>query len=144
MRIASLTLALGLSALASQATAWRFSPLPICTLSATQGAVSATVTYDAAVPEYTIVLDRAAGWPEAPVFAIRFEGPRPLTISTDRHVIDGTTLSVSDRGFGNVLNGMEFNEVAFAILGDVTVPIVLGGMAEPMEAFRACPAAPSV
>jgi hypothetical protein len=38
-------------------------------------------------------------------------GPRGNMISTSRHALsdDGRTLSVSDRGFGNVLNGLEFN-----------------------------------
>ena len=77
-----------------------------------------------------------------PIFAIRFDGPRGLTISTDRHVIldDGATLTVTDRGFGNVLNGLEFNDTATALLGDRAVAFALDGAGPAVRAFRACTA----
>jgi hypothetical protein len=61
-------------------------------------------------------------------------------ISTGRHVLseDGRTLSVRDRGFGNVLNGLEFNVVALAATGDRVVSIDLDGAAPEVAAFRAC------
>jgi hypothetical protein len=69
------------------------------------------LTYDPSLPEYTIAIRLSEPWPEAAVFAMRFEGPRGNMISTSRHVLseDGLTLSVRDRGFGNVLDGLEFN-----------------------------------
>ena len=68
-----------------------------------------------------------------------------MAISTDRHVLsdDGRTVTVRDTGFGNVLNGLEFNGAATAILADAAVTFPLDGIAEPMAAFRACLAAPS-
>ena len=49
-----------------------------------------------------------------PIFAIAFVGDSPFEITTNRHALsdDGQTLTVRDRGFGNVLNGMEFNTTA--------------------------------
>lgn len=130
-----------LSLLATPAASWEFSPIPVCTLRDT-GAVATEVTYDGVL--YAIHLTRAEGWPDAPVFAIRFEGAAPLTISTSRHVIEGNRLTVTDRGFGNVLNGMQFNRTATALIGDLSVPIDLSGAADPVAAFRACPDLPSV
>ena len=130
--------ALLLALLATPAPAWEFSPAPICTL--TDGA-GTTVTFDAALPEYAIAITLATGtWPEAPVFSMRFL-PSGLTISTDRHVLSGDrrTLTVTDRGFGNVLDGLEFNALAVAILGDTEIPIALDGAAPEVARFRACP-----
>jgi hypothetical protein len=103
------------------------------------------VTYDPRQPEpYAIRIDRAAPWPEAPVFSIDYEGPRPLGISTTRHRLSdgGTAITVTDEGFGNVLDGLEFNTTATAILGDVRVPFPLDGAVGPVQAFRACTEAP--
>ncbi|MDA7428097.1 hypothetical protein PGB28_06485 [Primorskyibacter aestuariivivens] len=130
-----------LALLATPAIAWEFSPTPICILR-NDGNVATEVTYDGTL--YAIHLTRADGWPTAPVFAIRFEGAAPLTISTSRHVIDGTTLTVTDRGFGNVLSGLQFNHTATALIGDLAVPIDLSGAADPVRAFRDCPGTPSV
>ena len=126
---------------AAPAAAWEFAPDPICTLSGTDAAAETVVTFDASLPEYAIRITLASGtWPEAPVFAIRFL-PSGLTISTDRHVLseDGRSLTVTDRGFGNVLDGLEFNALAVAILGDLEVPIPLDGAAPEVALFRACP-----
>lgn len=127
--------------LAHPAPAWEFTPTPVCTLR-DAGAIATEVTYDGTL--YAIHLTRSGGWPDAPVFAIRFEGAAPLTISTSRHVIDGAKLSVTDRGFDNVLNGLQFNDTATALIGELAVEIDLTGAALPVEAFRACPAAPAV
>ncbi|MEM7644123.1 MAG: excinuclease ABC subunit B [Pseudomonadota bacterium] len=137
MRI--LALLLGLWPL--PAWAWTFSPLPICTLEQATETGTTRVTFDPSTGIYAIALTRPDGWPPAPVFSIRFEGGAPLTISTPRHVIDGATLTVTDRGFGNVLAGLEFNATATAILGETIFPMDLTGAAEPVRAFRACPAA---
>jgi hypothetical protein len=50
---------------------------------------------------------------------------------------------VSDRGFGNVLDGLEFNQVALAATGDRVVSIDLDGAAPEVAAFRACITTPS-
>jgi hypothetical protein len=128
--------------LAGSAAAWEFSPTPVCTLSHDGTSADVTVTYDPRLDlPYTILLARpGTRWPAAPTFALHFDGPRGLTISTDRHQLSnrGTTLSVSDGGFGNVLNGLAFSDTATAILGPETVPISLVDAAAPVAAFRAC------
>ena len=99
------------------------------------------LTYDPRGPEYTIsVTTDAFVWPDG-IFFMGFEGPQPLTISTDRHTIteDGSTLSVRDSGFGNVLNGLEFNTAAYAGVGQSSVAVSLEGISDPIRAFRACP-----
>jgi hypothetical protein len=66
-------------------------------------------------------------------------------ITTDRHVLSdgGTSLTVTDRGFGNVLDGLQFNNVATALLGNTAVVIPLANAAEPVARFRACAALPT-
>jgi len=123
------------------ATAWEFSPDPICTLRHSEGGTEMIVTYDAQLPEYSIsVTTEAFTWPDG-VFFMGFSGPQPLTISTDRQTIseNGMTLTVRDSGFGNVLNGLEFNETAYAGIEFNTVTVSLDGIAGPMRSFRACP-----
>lgn len=125
------------------AKAWDFTPVPICTLFHQDADVAVMVTYDPGSGEYAIHLSREGGWPEAAVFSMRFEGPRGLTISTTRHVIEAEdirTLTVRDRGFGNVLNGLNFNQRAVAVLGDLEVAVSLADAAPAVEQFRACPA----
>lgn len=128
------------------AMAWEFRPLPVCTLKNAETELEVAVTYDPASREYAIALTRPEGWPTAPVFALQFEGGRGLTISTGRHVLstDGKTLTVTDTGFGNVLNGIEFNTVATALLGQTAVPFPLTGAAPGVQAFRDCTRALSV
>ncbi len=133
--------------IANPATAWEISALPVCTLSHTEGDTSLTVTYDPAAPQpYAIQVASATVWAEAPVFAMRFDGPAGLTISTDRHQIapDGQSVTVRDQGFGNVLDGLEFNSRATAILGDQVVGFSLNGAAPEVQKFRACTSAPTV
>jgi len=140
MRTVAFTLALVLTPL--PAVAWDFTPVPICTLFHQDADVAVMVTYNPADGEYAIQLSREGGWPEASVFSMRFEGPRGLTISTTRHTIeveDTRTLTVRDRGFGNVLNGLNYNMRAVAVLGDLEVPVSLDGAAPAVEEFRACP-----
>jgi hypothetical protein len=138
-------LALALFLLAGPLHAWEFSADPLCTLSHATEEAAVVVTHDPAIPEYAITMTRAgAPWPEGRVFAIRFDGPRGLTISTTRHSLGagGRALTVTDRGFGNVLDGLQFNDTATALLGDAAVAFPLDGAAEPVARFRACVAAP--
>lgn len=138
MRLTAALLAL----LPAPALAWDFSPVPVCTLTHRDAAAEVTVTFDPALPEYAIAITLAEGtWDAAPVFAIAFEGGAALTISTDRHALSdgGATLTVRDSGFGNVLNGMEFNARARAGAGTTLIDIPLDGAAPAVQAFRRCP-----
>ena len=53
-------------------------------------------------------------------------------------------LTVTDRGFGNVLDGLQFNEAATAFSGDTAVTVPLAGASEPVQAFRDCAPMPAV
>ena len=132
--------------IALPAQAWEFSPRPVCTLSHDTAAASVSVTFDPGrVPEYAITLRLAAGrWPDAPVFAMRFDGPAGRTISTTRHVLSegGRALTVTDQGFGNLLDGLEFNRTAVVLADGRAVAFPLEDAAGPVAAFRACPALP--
>ncbi|MEM1064468.1 MAG: excinuclease ABC subunit B [Pseudomonadota bacterium] len=127
---------------ATPAAAWEFSPTPVCTLSHAEPGARLDVTYDVRAEEpYAITVTRTdAAWPEAPVFAMRFDGPRGLTISTNRHRLSegGRAITVSDRGFGNVLDGLEFNATATAILGETELGFPLAGAAPEVQKFRDC------
>jgi hypothetical protein len=116
-----------------------------CTLDHAGAEAEVRLTYDPALPEYTIAVTRAEPWPEAAVFAMRFEGPRANMIQTTRHVLSdgGQTLTVTDRGFGNVLDGLEFNATALALAGETVVSLDLTGAAPEVAAFRACGTTPS-
>lgn len=131
---------------ASTGLAWDFTPKPVCTLSWESNESSVVVTYYPDVAEYAITLRRAAPWPDEPIFAIRFEGARGLAISTSRHRLSegGRALTVTDRGFGNVLDGLQYNDTATALTGSAALPIPLQGAAPAVEAFRDCAQAPSV
>ena len=136
MRILTLLL------LATPAHAWDFTPTPICTLSHAEAAADVTVTYDHATRLYAIAVTSADGWPNAPAFSIRFDGPRPGTISTTRHQTTDQTLTVSDVGFGNVLDGLEFNRTATAFTQTAAVTVSLAGAAPEVQKFRACVTTP--
>lgn len=128
------------------AAAWEFSPVPICTLSHDWAGGAVRVTHDPRLAEpYEIALTRPEGWPAAPLFSMRFVGLRGLTISTGRHRLaeGGTRLMVTDTGFGNVLNGLEFNTQALAISGAASLAIPLDGAAPAVQAFRACTETPT-
>lgn len=134
-----------LSALPLPAAAWVFEPLPICTLAQDQGAAQVVITYDPAGGVYTLTMTLAQGtWPLASAFHIAFDGPRALTIGTDRHALseDARTLTVRDTGFGNVLDGLEYGTRAMAFTGNLSVPIALNGAAPQVAAFRRCGNAP--
>jgi len=119
-----------LALLASPAVAWEFTPTPICTLTHRQAQVDVTVTYDPALP------------PDAAQFGLTFNGPRGLAIGTSRHVLSGDrqSLTVADTGFGNVLDGLQFNDSATATTGTAVVTFDLTDAAPAVEAFRNCPA----
>lgn len=133
-------LTLGFILLTSQANAWEFTPGLPCLLTHETPQARIELTYDPTQPLYSITITRTGPWPNAPVFSMRFEGPRPIEIGTDRHRLheDGTALTVIDTGFGNVLDGLQFNHFAHAIAGDVALSFPLDGAAEPVAAFRAC------
>lgn len=126
--------------------AWVFTPNPICTLSHESDGLSVIVTFDPRAREYAITLKGAAPWPNDTVFSIRFEGLRGLTISTSRHQLSegGTVLTVTDRGFGNVLDGLQFNHTATMLTGSAALSVSLDGAAPKVEDFRACTTASSV
>ncbi len=136
-------LALTLLLLSTPAAAWETSAHgSICVLTHEFGGAHIAVTHDprSTLP-YAIQITRTdTTWTPAAIFAIRFEGPDPLTISTDRHELnaDGSSVSVADIGFGNVLNGLEFNHIASAILGDQVLIIPLAGAAPKVALFRDC------
>lgn len=125
---------------ASSAAAWEFSPTPICTLRNETGNV--VVTYDAQLPGYTITITRPApGWADAPIFGMRFDGARPMTIQTDQHKrsADGRQITAADVGFENVLNGLALNTKATAFAGATQTEISLSGIGPAIRAFRRCP-----
>ena len=74
----------------------------------------------------------------------RNDGPAGLVISTDRHRLsaDGRAVTVEDKGFGNVLNGLQFNGMAHAMLGDQVVSFPLSGAHDPVQEFRECKPVP--
>src|SRR6185295_6143722 len=61
----------------------------VCELTNEDKAAQVRLTYDPAIPEYSISIASGRGWSPSPTFAIRFEGPRGLTISTQQQVISG-------------------------------------------------------
>ena len=125
------------------ALAWDFTPTPVCTLSHETPEVAVAVTYDPTLPEpYAIAMTLTQGtWPDVPVFALQFVGPYGLVIQTDRHVLSdqGRTLTVTDTGFGNVLDGIGLNRMAIALVGPAVMPVPLDGAGPPLAAFRDCP-----
>jgi hypothetical protein len=132
--------------LASPALAWDFIPTPVCTVFEDTPDLSIRVTFDPSRPEpYAITLTRREPWPETGTFGLRFDGPAALTIGTARHRLsaDGRTLTVSDTGFGNVLDGLALNATATALAGETRIPFDLTGARPAVEAFRACGEVPS-
>ena len=76
---------------------------------------------------------------------MQFSGPQPLSISTGQHQLSngGRTVTVVDSGFGNVLNGLQFNQTATTILGDAQIVLPLADAADAVAAFRACDMLPT-
>lgn len=130
----------------TQAHAWEFTPGLPCLLTHSDPQAEIELTYDPTQPLYSITITRPEPWPSAQVFSMRFTGQNTIAISTDRHRLsaDGRALTVTDRGFGNVLNGLQFNTTVEALLGDAYVAASLAGAAEPVAAFRLCQPQPGV
>jgi len=125
--------------LATPAAAWEFTPTPLCTLTHDTPDVALKITYDPGPPLYTLTLTLRNGeWADSPSFGIAYTGPNALTIGTDRHSIDGATLTVQDSGVSNVLDGIEFNQIATAFTPSLALNIPLDGAAGPVQQFRAC------
>ncbi len=118
----------------------------LCTLTHAEEGANVRLTYNPSVPLYTITVTAPEPWPVETRFGMAFYGAQPNTILTDRHVLspDRLSLSVSDRGFGNVLDGLQFNEAATGFTGVAVVAMSLEGAAPEVEAFRACGQVPSV
>ncbi|MEQ9491024.1 MAG: excinuclease ABC subunit B [Alphaproteobacteria bacterium] len=131
---------IALMLLATPALAWETRSGKVCELTHKDELSRIRITYDLAISEYAIAITLNRTWAPKPVFGIRFEGQRSMTISTNRHLLsaDRKTLTVKDRGFGNVLNGIEFNDTATAVLGDQAVIVTLDGAGPAVRAFRAC------
>ena len=134
-----------LSLAANAAQAWEFTPGLPCLLTHETAKVSVELTYDPTAPLYSISLTQVQPFTPAPIFSMRFSGSGTIDIATDRHQLSngGRTLTVFDRGFGNVLNGLQFNDVATATLGDQIITIPLKGATAPVAAFRACDEIPT-
>jgi hypothetical protein len=131
---------------AAPAQAWDFAAVPVCTIAEDTHGLSIRVTYDPTQPQpYAINLTRPDPWPETETFGLRFDGPAAMTIGTGRHQLspDGRTLTVTDTGFDNVLDGLAFNSMATALAGDAALPFDLSGARPAVEAFRACGVLPS-
>ena len=124
--------------------AWQFAIDPICTLSHDEPGTEVVVTYDPSSGLYAIAITTEQGWPTPTHFSIRFDGDFPLTISTTRQIVVDQTLSVTDTGFGNVLNGIAANQTATAFTDTAAVEFDLSGSAEPVAEFNACVASPTV
>ncbi|WP_298919414.1 hypothetical protein [uncultured Roseobacter sp.] len=125
---------------ATPTSAWEFTPGLPCLLTHTEPGVFLELTFDPSKPLYTITIKTPDPWPDADVFGLRFSGPAELAIATDQHELghDNRSVTVADTGFGNVLNGLQFNRIATATLGDRAVSVSLQGAAEPVAAFRQC------
>ena len=132
-----------LLALTTPAFSWEFSPVPVCSVSTEtpQGAIE--LTYDPSQAEpYAISVTRTDAWNNSRIFGLQFSGPNGLTITTDRQSINGNTLTVRDQGFGNVLNGLQFNTTVTAFQGEATVAFSLDGAAPEIARFRDCLSTP--
>ncbi|MEL6640782.1 MAG: hypothetical protein AAFP98_05650 [Pseudomonadota bacterium] len=129
---------------ATPAWPWTFEETEVCTISYDDGATAVTVVFDPRSKLYAIKLSRAAGWADAPVFQLRFDGGMPFTIGTDRHAVsdDRRTLSVTDTGFGNVLKGIAANTQMTALNGVQAISVSTEGAADPIAAFQGCPNTP--
>lgn len=146
MTLRALTGATFLILAASPSLAWEANSGVICELAHSADEADVLVTYDPAALEYSISFTLAQPWAQAPTFALGFRGPQANIISTNRHVLsqDEATLTVSDSGFGNVLNGLEFNQTMTAVLGEQAVNVPLEGASEAVQAFRRCASSVSI
>lgn len=134
-------------ALTSPATAWEFTAGQPCILTHQTQEVAVKLIYDPTKPLYMISLKQAVPFTRSTTFSIFFLGDLPSAINTNNHrlSVDGKTLTVTDSGFGNVLDGLQYNDKAVATMGDLSLEIPLTDAAGPVAAFRDCDAkTPSV
>ncbi|MEO1108730.1 MAG: hypothetical protein AAFX90_12475 [Pseudomonadota bacterium] len=127
--------------LATPASAWEATVGQICTLSHSTDQAEIFLTYDPSQPLYTLTVTRKTeGWTQTPWFAMRFDGSRPIEIATPRHVLsdNAASLTVTDTGFGNVLDGLEYNQTAYAFTQDGLAEFPLDGAAPEVRIFRDC------
>ncbi|KNG94187.1 hypothetical protein [Pseudaestuariivita atlantica] len=132
--------------LPAPALAWDHTIGDVCTLWHVTESAEIRLTHDPSGPLYTMTVTRAAGWPDSPWFGMRFDGARGNVISTTRHVRseDMTGIFVADTGFGNVLDGLQFNDVAYALTEGEFAAFPLEGAAPHVQAFRECAGVPAV
>lgn len=141
MRHAAAFALMSLCALPVPALAWQAgTDGALCTLTHLESGREVFLTYDPAAPLYSITVTRPDPWPEEAIFAIRFAGGDTATISTDRHRLtsDGRSLTVVDRGFGNVLMGLSNNATMATLLRGAEEVFSLEGAAPQVEIFRNC------
>ena len=132
-------------AFAGPVQAWTFSETDICRVTHSAAEMKVDLTFDPATAVYTITVTRpAAKWADDQNFRLQFDGPRPLIIGTDRHTLsdDRRSVSVSDTGFGNVLDGIALNDSMTALAGGDAVSLSTSDAEAAITAFRACPSAP--
>lgn len=131
--------------MSAPAFAWEFTPGIPCLLTHETPDVSVELTYDPTGPVYSISLTQAVPFAPSPVFSMQFTGPQSLSISTGQHRLSngGRTVTVVDSGFGNVLNGLQFNQTATAILGPQQIVVPLTDAADAVAAFRDCDTLPT-
>lgn len=128
------------------ALAWEHVEGETCNIEASFETADVTVTYFPRDRAYAIFLRNKIGpYPDdRSVLSIAFIGARPNTIRTrDFFFPDGdpSVVSVIDRGFGNVLDGLAYNDTAHLFLDDERIlSIPLDGATEPVAAFRTCTA----
>lgn len=123
------------------ALAWEATQGSICTLSHDTKEAQIFLTHDPSKPLYTLTITlKTHSWTPSPWFAMRFNGPTPIEIATARHVLsdDRTALTTSDTGFGNVLDGLEFNNTAMAFTQNQALRFPLDGAAPEVRKFREC------
>lgn len=123
------------------ATSWEATLGDICTLSHDTETADIFLTYDPGKPLYTLTVTlKSRTWSVSPWFGMRFDGGAPIEIATARHVFsdDRFDLTASDSGFGNVLDGLEYNDTAVAFTQNQVVQFPLDGAAPAVRAFREC------
>ncbi len=136
-------IAVVLSLLGSSANigAWTFTPSPICTVEHQTELIELELTYNHASGVYALKLTKPElTWDASRKFSMRFEGSKPIFISTTNHEFssDMKSLIASDSGFGNVIDGLQFNTLAAAITDNERIFIPLTGAEPKIDAFRNC------
>lgn len=118
--------------------AWEFTPGAPCRVDHSLPGLDIALTHDPAVPEWTITLTREAPWPEVGFFRMAFANG--IVITTDRQTLSdgGRTLSVADRGFGNVIAGLSSLPAAEARVGETAVRFSTEGAAAPLQKLTDC------